>query len=131
MGDIVDSLSDPPTAKKLLRPQMNALKNDADECFQAAQRIDAKFDAWLMYVCEMHAACVQQSSSTQEKLNSTAINLAAENTKLEYTNAAVGDAKKATTMLEKQLDTASQAYKMASDKFPSGSVFIYSYSLVF
>ena len=126
----MDSLSDPPTAKKLLRPQMKSLKEGARQCLEAAQKIDAKFDAWLMYVCEMHAACVQQSSTAQEQLNCTAINLAAENTKLEYNNAALTDAKKATTKLEKQLDTASEAYKMASDKFPSGSVVIFSFPCI-
>ena len=106
---------------------MNSLKEGAYQGLKAAQEIDGKFDAWLMYICEIHAACVQKSSTAQEQLNCAAINLAAESTKLEYSNAAVADAKETTTKLEKQLDTASEAYKMASDKFPSGSVIVLSF----
>lgn len=101
---------------------MNSLKVAAQECYDSAVAMDQKFEQWLMYVCEMHAACVQRSSTAQETLNTTTINLAAENSKVDYQTSSLSEAKIATELVENQMETASNAYKKASDTFPSGSV---------
>jgi outer membrane murein-binding lipoprotein Lpp len=111
---------DPVSAQKLLKPQMSALKTGADDCLDHATAIDKVFDDWLMYVCELHAGCVNESATTKDALASNAICLVAEQSRLDYQQAALADAKDATEKIGKTLDLASEAYKKASDSFPSG-----------
>jgi low affinity Fe/Cu permease len=99
---------------------MDQLKKTADDCLENAVKMDKRFDDWLLYTCELHAACVGIESTDEEKLQATAISLAVENTRFDQQKIAVADAKEASEKLKKQLDVASEAFKKASDKFPSG-----------
>jgi hypothetical protein len=108
------------SAKKLLRPQLDSLNNGAQKCFQVAVAMDKKFEEWLFYVCEMHAACVQQEVTTRDTLLSNEICLAAEATRLDYQKGTVDEAKKVSETLGKQVGMASEAFKKASDEFPTG-----------
>ncbi|TVY67615.1 hypothetical protein Focb16_v002486 [Fusarium oxysporum f. sp. cubense] len=120
INDIIPTIADPPSAKKMLRPQLQTLSRGAQTCLDASIAMDKKFTDWLLYVCEMHAACVQQESTTREALLSNEICMAAESTRLDYQKSAVDEAKKAQELLGKQVTTASEAFKKASDEFPTG-----------
>jgi hypothetical protein len=120
INDVVLTIGDPPSAEKILRSQLATLSRGAQTCLDASIAMDKKFTDWLLYVCEMHAACVQQESSTREILLSNEICLAAESTRLDYEKTAVDEAKKAQDLVGKQVTTASEAFKKASDEFPTG-----------
>ncbi|KAL5589346.1 hypothetical protein FOVSG1_011213 [Fusarium oxysporum f. sp. vasinfectum] len=120
INDIIPTIADTPSAKRMLRPQLQTLSRGAQTCLDASIAMDKKFTEWLLYVCELHAACVQQESTTREALLSNEICLAAESTRLDYQKSAVEEAKKAQDLLGKQVTTASEAFKKASDEFPTG-----------
>ena len=83
-------------------------------------RIDKRFDDWLLYACEIHAACVEQENTTRESLLSNKVCLAAEQTRLDYQKASVETAENTSKVLGKQVELAGQAFKKASDDFPTG-----------
>lgn len=120
MNDVLKMINDPPTAKKLLKPQLNTIKAGANSCLDAAQKIDKKFEDWLLFACELHAACVAQDQTNQEALLSNEACIAAEQTRLDLAKSSVEDAKKTTELLGKQVSMAGDAFKTASDKFPTG-----------
>ena len=108
------------SAKKLLKPQLNALKNGAQQCLTSAKAMDEKFELWLLYVCEMHAACTQEEQSTRDQLISNAASVAIAQTQLDTQKDTAAEAKKAQELMGKQVTLASEAFKKASDEFPSG-----------
>ncbi|KAF4949191.1 hypothetical protein FGADI_9048 [Fusarium gaditjirri] len=120
INDIIPTIADPPSAKKMLRPQLQTISRGAQTCLDASIAMDKRFTDWLLYVCEMHAACVQQENTTRDALLSNEICLAAESTRLDYQKTAVEEAKNAQELLGKQVKTASEAFKKASDEFPTG-----------
>ncbi|KAK1777277.1 hypothetical protein QBC45DRAFT_417155 [Copromyces sp. CBS 386.78] len=120
INDILATIGEPESAKKMLRPQLNTLKQGSTTCLEEAQKMDKEFEAWLLYVCEMHAACVQQENTTREAILSNEICVAAEQTRLDYQKSTVEEAQKAFNLMGKQVETASEAFKLASDKFPTG-----------
>ncbi|KAK3505269.1 hypothetical protein B0T13DRAFT_485904 [Neurospora crassa] len=120
INDIVAIIGEPASAKKMLRPQLNTLKEGSTTCLDEAKKMDKMFEDWLLYVCEMHAACVQQENTTREAILSNEICVAAEQTRLDYQKSTVEEAEKAFKMMGKQVETASEAFKKASDQFPTG-----------
>ena len=120
MDEILQSLADPPSAKKILGPQLKTIKNTASQCHDIAMTIDKKFEAWLLHACEMHAACVEQENSTRDSLLSNTLCLAAEQTRLEYQKSSVEEAAKASKLLGEQVGLAGDAFKKASEEFPTG-----------
>lgn len=82
--------------------------------------MDKKFEDWLLYVCEMHAACVQQEHTTKEAILSNEICVAAQQTRLDNQAKTVDKAQEAFDLMGKQVETASEAFKKASDEFPTG-----------
>lgn len=113
-------MGDPPSARKLLKIQLGTLQNGTSQCLDAATKIDKKFETWLLYVCEMHAACVQQQATNDEKILSNNICRAAEQALLGEAQDAVKAAKETNDRLGKQVDLAGDAFKAASDNFPTG-----------
>ena len=104
----------------MLKPQMQAVSKAADTCAKTAERIEKRFQDWLYYACEMHAACVQQERVSAEVITSNEICIAAEQVRLDKTQDATKSAKDATELLSKQITTTSDAFKKASDEYPSG-----------
>lgn len=101
---------------------MEELRNTADLCAKESVSIDDKFDKYLEFIKELSQACEQQQGLTSSAIKDTARDLEAENVRLagqeRATQAAEGLAKR----MEKELTVASEAYKKASDEFPSGYV---------
>lgn len=116
----MQSLGSPQDAKILLRRQLESLRAAATDCYESAKTIDEKFDVWLWQACELHLACVATQSSTEDKLAINEIDLAVTKTSIDYQKETVESAKKATQNLEKSLNAATEAYKKASDEFPTG-----------
>jgi hypothetical protein len=86
--------------------------------------IDKKFGLWLLYVCEMHAACVEEEYSTRDQLFSNAASLAVAQTQVDIQQSTLEEAKKAQDLMGKQVNIASESFKKASDEFPTGYVHI-------
>ncbi|CZT44825.1 uncharacterized protein RSE6_05064 [Rhynchosporium secalis] len=120
INQIIDIIGHPNDAKKMLKPQLNTLKDAAQQCLETSQAMDKKFEDWLYYVCEMHAACVEEENTTRDQLLSNEVCLAAEQTRLQYQKEAVDEARKASEKMGEQIKLASEAFKKASDSFPSG-----------
>ena len=120
MDDVLKSLGDPFSAKSMLKPQFSTIKSNASECFETAVKIDQKFDGWLLYACELHAACVEQENTTRESLLSNKVCLTAEQTRLDYRKATVETAETTSKIFGKQVELAEQAFKKASGEFPTG-----------
>ncbi|KAH3005860.1 hypothetical protein KXW60_004413 [Aspergillus fumigatus] len=86
----------------MLVPQLRSVKKAADECHTRALQMDKKFEEWLWFAADLHSNCVQEQSSSEERLLATKVNMS-----------------KISEKLGKQLAVASEAYKKASDSFPS------------
>jgi hypothetical protein len=117
---IISTLVDPQGAKDNLIDYMEELRNTAELCAKESVSIDDKFDKYLEFIKELSQACEQQQGLTTSKIKDTARDLEAENVRLtgqeRATQAAEGLAKR----MEQELTVASEAYKKASDEFPSG-----------
>ncbi|KAL6922413.1 hypothetical protein FSST1_006439 [Fusarium sambucinum] len=120
INDIIPTIGDPPSAKRMLRPQLQTLSRGAEACLNASIDMDKKFTEWLLYVCELHAACVQHEGTASEALRSNEICLVAESTRLDYQKSPVEEARRAQDLWGKQVASASEAFKKASDEFPTG-----------
>ncbi|KAI1869369.1 hypothetical protein JX265_006459 [Neoarthrinium moseri] len=92
INEIVPTIADPVSAKKMLRPQLETLKSGANTCLNSAIAMDKNNE----------------------------INLVAEGSRLDYQKSTVEEAKKAHEELGKQVGVASEAFKKASDEFPTG-----------
>jgi hypothetical protein len=120
VADVMDTLMDPETAKTQLAPQLKTIKIGADDCYKKAKEVDAQFETWLNHAMELHAACVQTESSAEERLHATELNMAVAQSRFVGAKDAVKFSKEAADKFGKQVELASDAYKQASDKFPSG-----------
>ena len=96
------------------------MKSGATQCYDVAVKLDKRFEDWLLYTCEIHAACVQQENTTRDSLASNSICIAAEQTRLDYGKTAVEEAEKASKLLGSQVQLAGDAFKKASHEFPTG-----------
>lgn len=120
IGEIVPTIADPQSARKMLLPQFDAISRGAQTGLDASIAMDKKLTDWLLYVCEMHAACVQQEGTAQERLLSQEICLAAESTLLENQKSVMDDAKHVEMLLSNQVTATFDAFLKASDEFPTG-----------
>ncbi|KAJ4309210.1 hypothetical protein N0V84_011631 [Fusarium piperis] len=119
-GDVMQSLDSPEDARVLLRRQFEALGRSSIECFEAAKKIDDKFEQWLYHACELHLACVAKQPSSQDQLSVNEIELAISKASIDYQRQTGNEVKEATGNLERSLEAATEAYQKASDGFPTG-----------
>jgi hypothetical protein len=82
--------------------------------------MDKKFEEWLWFAADLHSNCVQEQSSNEERRLATEVNMSVAQRQFDSQKNTVDEAKKISQKLGKQLDVASEAYKKASDSFPSG-----------
>ncbi|KAI8623310.1 hypothetical protein F5Y19DRAFT_458989 [Xylariaceae sp. FL1651] len=120
INDVIMCLGDPTSKKAMLKIQLNTIKRGAETCHQAAKKIEEKFNTWLLYACEMHSACAEQETNIRDSLLKNEIVLMTEKASLEEQQQAVDTAKKASELLKDQVATATEAFKKASENFPSG-----------
>ncbi|KAK6529318.1 hypothetical protein TWF281_008495 [Arthrobotrys megalospora] len=114
LSDLMETLSDPDAAKKMLLMHMKAIEKSADYCYNQAREIDQKFDAWLVHASDLYTACVSQDADDEDRLLATEIGKAVAQSRLTDSGAAVSLAKDA---LEKQLNILGEGYKKASSGF--------------
>jgi hypothetical protein len=122
INDIILCLGDPASAKKTLKPQLNTLKNGAQQCLASALAMDKEFGLWLTYVCEIHTACVEEEQNTCDQLLSNTISLAVSEAQLDSQQSFIDEAKKAQDLMRKDADIAAEVFEKASDEFPDGYV---------
>ncbi|KAJ4185163.1 hypothetical protein NW755_008606 [Fusarium falciforme] len=118
--DIMQVLWSPEDARRMLRVQLETLCRSSLECFEAAKAIDEKFEEWLYHACELHLACIATQASNDDQLSVNEIELAVTKASIDFRKQTADEAKAATRNLEKSLDAATEAYKKASDDFPTG-----------
>jgi uncharacterized protein (DUF3084 family) len=108
----------------MLKPQLNAVESAAQQCLESAAAMDEKFDKWLKYVCEMHAACVEEENDTEKQLLDNINSLAVAKEQLNAQQSLAKATEQSQDLMKKQVEQASEAFKKASDSFPSGYVHI-------
>ena len=120
--DIIECIADPDpqASQNLLRRQMDQLKLMADDCHSKVSAIDQKFEEWLHYTSDLHTACVETDTSVSDKIHETAIDKMVKETQLEHSSQTMVKAKAKSEQLGKSLKQASEAFKKASDEFPTG-----------
>ena len=108
----------------MLKPQLNAVESAAQQCLESATAMDEKFDKWLQYVCEMHAACEEEEKDTEKQLLDNMNSLAVAKEQLDTQQNLAKAAEQSQDVMKKSVEVASEAFKKASDSFPSGYVHI-------
>ena len=104
----------------MLRRQLESLRDAASDSFEATKNMDIKFEEWLHHACELHMACIATQTTVNEKLVVNEVDTAATQVSIDYQKMAVDMAQDATKKLEHQMNVATDAYKDASDTFPTG-----------
>lgn len=79
---------------------------------------DKVFDQWLLYVCELYAAVVQQNGTAEEKTQSAEISRAAEQARLGDLKSS-NDERNAMDLMAKQVEASSEAFKKAAAEYPT------------
>ncbi|KAH7174207.1 uncharacterized protein B0J16DRAFT_417757 [Fusarium flagelliforme] len=120
INDIIPTIYDPQSARRMLRPQFQTVSRGAEDCLQASIAMDKKFADWLLFACELYAACVRQESTTRQEDLSNEICLAAESTCIELQKSAGDETGKSQELLAKQVTAVANTSKKASDEFPPG-----------
>ncbi|KAK5654684.1 hypothetical protein OQA88_7008 [Cercophora sp. LCS_1] len=116
---IVATLADPQGRKENLLVDVGTVRINANECSKIAIEIDSAFDLFLEFVRELSQACDNQKNTTGEELDATDRDLKAEKAKRDAQERAVKSAEAMAKRMEEELGVASEAYKKASDEYPS------------
>lgn len=118
--DILECLNDPPSARKLLRPQLDMIKRGSNESLSRVMSMDKKLEDWLLYACELYSASVQQENITSDVALGSDLCFAAEAVRHDYQKSTTEEAAKATELLKRQVSSRYDAFQKASDEFPKG-----------
>ena len=119
-NDIIRALGDVYSSNSTLRQLMGFLQTGARDCAKTAKDIDDLFTNWLNYVSELHQVSVQQETTVEAPRLANESQLAARKAQLDLTEEARKGAAVAVETLKGNLSTAQEAYKKASDNFPTG-----------
>lgn len=111
---------DPEQARRALKPQFQAVVTATNSCAERSMSIARKFDEWLFYACETHAACVNQERTDQDVLVSNEACAAAEAYRTVSQSDTAKLAKGAADVMATQIEVSSTAFKKASQECPSG-----------
>lgn len=99
---------------------MAQLKNMADDCYSKVSAIDVKMEDWLHYTEELHRACSEKDATVMQGIrDKTDEQKVFENEKASQEDT-LQAAKECSERFAKDMDTATAAFKQASDDFPSG-----------
>ncbi|KAK7698786.1 hypothetical protein SLS64_012268 [Diaporthe eres] len=108
--DMQDSLAD----------QMKLLKKAADDCLSAAKNIDDDFSRWLDLVSELHRAAIERQGSAEEQSRQAKLDIAATSVRVDIATDQQKAASEAVALLKDTMQTTQDAFKKASDSYPSG-----------
>ncbi|RBA17902.1 hypothetical protein FPRO05_10920 [Fusarium proliferatum] len=110
--NILEALSDPEGAKRLLRREMETWNHASSDCLNSSKEIDGKFGDWINHASELHQACVTAEPTSEDQQVLKDIELAVAGASIDYQqNISTGQ-------LEKCLEAATEAFKRASDGSP-------------
>lgn len=113
-------LESPEDAKKHLPDALMSLHDSAHECVDAALKVDKEFEDWMFHTCELYLACVATQTTNDDKISTNELDIAVATASISQEKVTVEDQKKANEKLGKSLDVATEAFKKASDKYPTG-----------
>ncbi|RMJ18622.1 hypothetical protein CDV36_001733 [Fusarium kuroshium] len=99
---------------------LDTLHRSSVDCYESARAIDQKLETWLYHTCELYLACIAAQGSNEDQLSVNEIEKAVARASIDYQKQTGDEAKSATRNLEKSLEAAIEAYKKASDDFPTG-----------
>ena len=109
-----------PRDAEFLPHQLERFGEYAATCYEAAKKIDLRFEEWLYHVCELHLACITKQTSTGDKLHANDIERAVTQVSIDYQQVTNDQLEMTTQKLEKQLDVTTEAYKLAANGFRMG-----------
>ena len=116
------TLESPQVAKVMLPQQLKTLGGSATRCYEAAKKIELKFEAWLYHVCELHLGCTAKQTATGNDITANDVERVTTQSSIDYQKETVDQFKTTTKKLERKLDVTTDAYKQASDEFSPGQV---------
>ena len=119
-NQIILALGDLDSSNSTLKQLMGFFQSGARDCAKTAKDIDDLFTNWLNYVSELHQVSVQQETTVEAQRLANESQLAAKKAQLDLTEEARKGAADAVETLKGNLATAQEAYKKASDEYPSG-----------
>ncbi|KAF5979523.1 hypothetical protein FBULB1_5729 [Fusarium bulbicola] len=110
--NILEALSDPEGARRLLRREMEAWNHASRECLDSSKQIDGKFQEWINHASELHKACVAAEPTSEDQQILKDIDSAVAGASMDHQQSI------STDQLQKSLEAATEAFKGASDGFP-------------
>ena len=117
--NLIEAVSDPQSAKRMLRPFFGQLRSGSGQCFIKAKEMDEALDQWLLCVSELHAVCTSMDSTNEEKLQAVSIDLLACRARVNYESEKGSSAKDFTANLQKQMMMTGTAFQDISGSFPA------------
>lgn len=112
-------MNDPRSARMLLEPDTQFLKQGVQRCAQYAKEMANEYQQWLGITCEVHAACCQISNDTAEKQRANEVHLAAQQAQVHGKQNAADVAKENLETLKTSLKHAEEQYQKAANAFSS------------
>ena len=119
-NNLIEVVSDPESAQRTLQPYFDKLISGSGQCYIKAKEMDEALDQWLLYVCELHAACTSMNSTNEEKLQAANIDLLACRARVNYEAEKDSSTKGFTANLEKQMMMTGATLQNMSGSFPAG-----------
>ncbi|KAF5551215.1 hypothetical protein FMEXI_3331 [Fusarium mexicanum] len=110
--NILEALSDPEGARRLLGREMEAWNHASRECLDSSKQMDGKFQEWINHASELHKACVTAEPTSADQQVMKEIESAVVGASMDYQQSI------STDQLQKSLEAATEAFKRASDGFP-------------
>ncbi|KAH0524105.1 hypothetical protein TsFJ059_009015 [Trichoderma semiorbis] len=120
VADVEKILMNEQAVNTQLASRLILIKKAADKCYNNVKEIDEKFDRWLRHCMELHAVCMQTQSSNAERLVATEMDMAVAQKTVDSQKSEVDKTRERTQTFGKQMEVATEAFKRASDKYPSG-----------
>ena len=120
VNDVIKALGGGQGAAQFLKTTLSNIKSLSKDCSSNAEDVDKRFSDWLGYVQELHAATLAGETDNDIKRAANQTQLLAAQAQQTANEKAVEGAKKAMDELGETLTTTREAYKKASDEFPSG-----------
>lgn len=122
MIEVLAGAASEPAAAKDLEPRLQMLKQLPEDCYKKLSEVDQKLQDSLDSTCELYAACMGPEATRQEEIRLNAITTIAQETRFDSEKDSEMIAKTASERFGRQYETASEAFKKASEGFPEESV---------
>ncbi|EPS44446.1 hypothetical protein H072_1570 [Dactylellina haptotyla CBS 200.50] len=123
-GNVLESVFDEMAAKQILRHEFDGIKASVSQSVEISVKVDQKFEEWLIFVRDLHAACVQEQGDDHDRLQKDQIQTAVERSLLNTRAQPAEQGKNVANLLGDQIKFAEETFKKLSDEFPTGWTFL-------